>query len=253
MKTIQHTLILLTLLCGVSTTAVSCNNDHLDSAPFLTLQQLSAQGTNAQDGTSGQAVSIVGIWEHKDHDGDKDYYQFLADGTGFEWEIPAYAPQGFTPFKKPFTFTITAQTIVFREADRDIDTDFYKVIDANTLVIDGDTYRRYDATSQTQPQNDPQPQQTTVEEASRFIVGTWQHPDGDDTDYYQFLADGTGYEWDIPAYAPQGFTPHKKPFRYEVKQDCIIFHEYDGDIEAERFSILQDGNILLDDDIYSRL
>lgn len=252
MNILRHTLLGLTLLTASMTTCTSCDNDDV-AGSHLFFQGNGQQSTNPFAGAPAQATSLVGVWEHLDNDGDKDYYQFNADGTGYEWEIDRYASQGYTPYKKPFQYVVQGQTIVFREADGDIDSDYYRFIDANTLVIDGDRYIRVGQAPDSKPQPTPQTKQTTVEEAARHIVGTWQHPDGDDTDYMQFNADGTGYEWDVPAYAPQGYTPYKKPFSYEVQQGRIIFTEYDGELDIDSFSILIDGRIMLDNNIYSRL
>lgn len=89
--------------------------------------------------------------------------------------------------------------------------------------------------------------------ANTSIVGTWAHEDGDDTDYYQFLADGTGYEWDVEKYAPNNFKPRKKPFKYQIKGDRIIFIEHDGDIDNEKLTIKNKNSIKIDHDVYHRL
>lgn len=82
------------------------------------------------------------------------------------------------------------------------------------------------------------------------IVGTWAHEDGDDTDYYQFKADGTGYEWEVSKYAPTNYKPRKKSFTYEIKNGRIIFVEHDGDIESESLKISGKGRIRIDHELY---
>ena len=89
--------------------------------------------------------------------------------------------------------------------------------------------------------------------ANTTIVGTWAHEDGDDTDYYQFKADGTGYEWEVSKYAPTNYQPRKKPFTYEIKNGRIIFVELDGDIESESLKISGKGRIRIDHELYHRV
>lgn len=84
------------------------------------------------------------------------------------------------------------------------------------------------------------------------IVGTWAHNDGDDIDYLQFNADGTGFEWEAPRYVTTQFRPLKKPFKYEVQNGRIIFQEADGDIEAESLRIVNKNKIRIDHDTYKR-
>lgn len=84
------------------------------------------------------------------------------------------------------------------------------------------------------------------------IVGTWQHNDGDDIDYLQFNADGTGFEWEAPRYVTTSFQPVKKPFKYEIQNGRIVFLEADGDIEAESIRIVNNNKIRIDHDTYTR-
>ena len=97
------------------------------------------------------------------------------------------------------------------------------------------------------------PSKAPGKKATNTLVGTWYHNDGDDTDYYQFLADGTGYEWDVEKYAPNNFKPRKKPFKYQIKGDRIIFIEHDGDIDNEKLTIKNKNTIKIDHDVYHRL
>lgn len=86
--------------------------------------------------------------------------------------------------------------------------------------------------------------------ATVSIVGTWSHNDGDDTDYYQFNADGTGYEWEVSKYAPTNCQPRKKSFTYEIKNGRIIFVEHDGDVESESLKVSGKGRIRIDREVY---
>ncbi|MCQ2293160.1 MAG: DUF5640 domain-containing protein [Bacteroidaceae bacterium] len=86
--------------------------------------------------------------------------------------------------------------------------------------------------------------------ANTSIVGTWSHNDGDDTDYYQFNADGTGYEWEVSKYAPTNYQPRKKSFTYEIKNGRIIFVEHDGDVESESLKVSGKGRIKIDHEVY---
>ncbi len=97
------------------------------------------------------------------------------------------------------------------------------------------------------------PAKTTGKKTVNTLVGTWSHNDGDDTDYLQFLADGTGYEWEVEKYAPKNFQPRKKPFKYQIKNGRIIFVEHDGDVDSESLHIKNKNSIKIDHDVYRRV
>lgn len=87
-------------------------------------------------------TSIVGTWVHQEYDGDLDYYQFNADGTGYEWESTKYASKNFTPRKKSFKYEIQGNRIIFMEPDGDVDAESLRILSKDRIRIDHDTYRR---------------------------------------------------------------------------------------------------------------
>lgn len=97
------------------------------------------------------------------------------------------------------------------------------------------------------------PHKSNAKKANLTLVGTWAHNDGDDIDYLQFHPDGTGYEWDVDKYAPKNFQPRKKPFKYQIKGNRIIFVEHDGDIDNEKLTIKNKKHIKIDHDSYRRV
>lgn len=97
------------------------------------------------------------------------------------------------------------------------------------------------------------PAKKNAKPANVSLVGTWSHNDGTDIDYYQFNADGTGFEWDVEKNAPKNFQPRKKPFKYQIKGNRIIFTENDGDIDNEGLHIKSNDHIKIDHDSYHRV
>lgn len=84
------------------------------------------------------------------------------------------------------------------------------------------------------------------------LVGTWMHQDNDSRDYYQFLSDGNGYEWEAPKADIPGFEPRKEHFRYSISGGEITFIEDDGDIDVESLKLINDNRIKIDGDTYDR-
>lgn len=85
-----------------------------------------------------------------------------------------------------------------------------------------------------------------------ILVGTWMHQDNDGLDYYQFLSDGNGYEWEAPIANIPDFEPHKEHFRYSINDGKITFIEDDGDIDVETIKLVNDNRIKIDGDTYNR-
>lgn len=87
-----------------------------------------------------------------------------------------------------------------------------------------------------------------------FLVGVWMHQDNDSRDYYQFNADGTGYEWEAPLSSSNGtITSAKESFRYCVSGNKITFVErHDNDIDVETIKRINENRIKIDGDIYNR-
>ena len=86
-----------------------------------------------------------------------------------------------------------------------------------------------------------------------FLVGVWMHQDNDSRDYYQFNADGTGYEWEAPLTNFPGFEPRKESFRYSVSGNKITFVErHDNDIDVETIKRINENRIKIDGDTYNR-
>ena len=84
---------------------------------------------------------LIGTWMHQDNDG-RDYYQFLADGTGYEWEAPLVDVPGFQPRKEKFQYVLSGSKLHIIKAYDDPDVENVKLINNNRIKIDGDVYNR---------------------------------------------------------------------------------------------------------------
>lgn len=85
-----------------------------------------------------------------------------------------------------------------------------------------------------------------------FLLGTWMHQDDDSREYYQFLTDGVGYEWDEPLANWTDFQPRKEEFRYELNGSKLTIYEADGDCDVETVKLINDNRIKIGGDTYNR-
>lgn len=97
--------------------------------------------TSCDDSIDDENFNLTGTWMHQDDDS-REYYQFLSDGNGYEWEAPKANISDFEPRKEHFRYTISGRTITFIEDDGDVDVESLKLVNNNRIKIDGDTYDR---------------------------------------------------------------------------------------------------------------
>lgn len=85
-----------------------------------------------------------------------------------------------------------------------------------------------------------------------FLLGTWMHQDDDSREYYQFLSEGIGYEWDEPLVEIPGFRPRKEQFHYALNGSTLTIYEADGDIDTETVKQVNENRIKIGGDTYNR-
>ena len=205
-------------------------------------------GALVGDAYQGDATALVGTWMHQDDDS-RDYYQFNADGTGYEWEEPLVSIPGYQPRKKPFHYALSAGRLTIVEAYDDPDVERFAWISADCIRIDDDTYYRQNGSATAEPSYGGS---DAYQGDATALVGTWMHQDDDSRDYYQFNADGTGYEWEEPLVSIPGYQPRKKPFHYALSAGRLTIVEAYGDTDVERFAWISADCIRIDDDTYYR-